>query len=176
MPDFHNPRFVHVDPGGGGGLVAAAVVVVAGIAGLLWLARELLHIWKELAVIAGGTVAFVVVLGTYLAVKFNRGSLPVNQEAKAIAIANTRAAAVTTGETRTDNRQVHHHYDERQLHYHDNRTVHVHQAPAADPQPAIAAPKVVPGVVLGAAPEAIEASKAPRSATRSRGYKGSVQV
>ena len=52
--------------------------------------------------------------------------------------------------------------DNRQVHYHDNRTVRVHQAPSAEPSPASAARKVVPGVVLGTTgPEVIEVHKGP---------------
>jgi hypothetical protein len=156
MPDFHNPRFVHVDPGGGGAVIAA-VVVVAGVSGLLWLARELLHIWIELVVIVGGTLAFVVVAGIACAVQSRRGHLRVNQAAKAEAIANARArVALPAGD-------VHHHvhYEEHTHHHYDERQLHLHQAPAAETPPAIAARKVVPGVVVGATREAIDARKAP---------------
>jgi hypothetical protein len=165
VPTFINPKFVHVETGGGsggGGLVVAGVAVVAAGAAAAWVVRELLSMWAELAIIAGGTA---VVMGTWLvwmAIHFNRGSLPVNAAAKAEAITASRAAAVTAGETRTDNRTVHHHYDERQLHYHDNRTVNVHQAPASEQTPPITARKVVQGIVLGpVAPAGIEARKAP---------------
>jgi hypothetical protein len=162
VPTFINPKFVHVETGGGGGgLVVAGLAVVAAGAAAVWVVRELLSMWVELAIIAGGTT---IVMGSWLvwmAVHFNRGSLPVNQAAKADAIAAARSVAAVEAGTRTDSRQYH---DNRQVHYHDNRhvTVHVHEAPAAEPRSAIAAPKVVPGVVLGAtAPEAIEARKVP---------------
>jgi hypothetical protein len=87
VPTYFNPRRVDIDPGGGGGLVAAVVVVVAAGAGLIWLARELARVWVELAIIAGGTVAFVVIGGTWLAIHFRRGVLPVNRAAQARAIA-----------------------------------------------------------------------------------------
>jgi hypothetical protein len=163
MPTFIRPKYAIVEPGGGGGGLVAAVAVI-GAWGYLawWLAREIFRAAAELAVIAGGGAAFVVAMCAYFAVRFARADrrrtgLQVDQSAKAAAIANARARlAAPAGE-------VHHHthYEDHTHHHYDERQLHIHQAPAAEPGPAIAARKVVPGVVVGATPEAIEARKAP---------------
>jgi hypothetical protein len=162
MPTFHNPRFVHVETGsGGGGLVAAGIAVVAAGAGVVWLVRELLKMWVEIAIIAGGTTVIVGTFVVWMAIKYNRGSLPLNQEALAEIRAERARAALPAGAV-----HYHTHYEEhRHQHQHDDKHVHVHthaEQPGAVERPAVEARKVVPGVVLGeTAPNAIEARKAP---------------
>src|SRR5258708_1156716 len=171
MPTFIRPKYAIVEPGGGGGLaaavVAAVVVIVAGGAAVTWLVREIMSIAVELAVAAG---VFAAVMGsavTLMAGQYRRGArqgeaaLAANPGGRAAA---ARAAALPAGEV-----HYHTHYEEHQhYHRHDDQHVHLHgQAPAAEERPAIAARKVVPGVVLGATPEAIEAPPEPLYATSS---------
>lgn len=93
MPTFIKPNLVHVESGGGGGggggLIAAAavavMVIVAVGAAVTWLVRELMAIWVELAIIAGGFVVIMGVAVTWMAIYYRRGRLIVYAAPKALA-------------------------------------------------------------------------------------------
>ena len=139
MPTFYRPKVAIVEPGGGG-VAAGAVVVVAAGAAVVWAARELTRIWVEVAIIAGGTA---VIMGTWIiwmAVHFHRTSLPVNRAAKRAAIGQRTAVPAVpvrpavAAPVVNNHYEVHHHYDERQLH------VHVPAVPAAAEEAAAVEP------------------------------------
>jgi hypothetical protein len=145
---------------GGGGMWAAVVVVgVAGFAAVSWLARELVAIRWEIAVIGGGTVAFVVVAGIACAVKFRRGSLPgVNQAAKADAIADRRAieaAPVRVNVTVNVSAPA-----PAAPQYHAHNHLHLHGGAARDLLAAVAGRRARSGEVEDRQPAAIDAPQA----------------
>jgi ABC-type nickel/cobalt efflux system permease component RcnA len=160
VPTFINPKRAIIETGGGGGLLAAVaalvVAAVAGAAAVSFLVREAVAYRVEWAIAA---CAFFAVMGTAGALMLvqNRRGLQVDEAAKAEAIANARRPALPAGD-------VHHHvhYEDHTHHHYDERQLHIHQAPPATEQrPAIAAPKVVPGIVLRATRKAIGARQAP---------------
>lgn len=152
MPTFINPKFVHVETGGsGGGLVAAGVAVVAVGAAAVWVVREVLAMWVELAIIIGGTAAIIGSWLVWMAIKYNGGRLPVNEAALAEIRADRARAALPAGDV-----HYHTHYEEHHHLHQADQHVHVHrqeqQAPvaveAATERPAIAPRAPVLGSVL----------------------------
>lgn len=164
MPMYRNPKFAYVEPRGGGGLVVAASVVAAWGYLAWWLAREIAKAAEELAIIAGGTLVGMGAFCAWMIWHFHHTSLPVNHAAEAEILAERRTA-LPAGQV-----HYHTHYEEHH-HLHQapaaGQHIHVHQA-AAEAVPAIAARKVVPGVVLRPAPEAIEARREPLYQARGR--------